>query len=153
LKKQKKKHFIRLLKEKIMDTLYSTLSLLIPIFFGAIGYWISTFYVQPILQYNKIRQKVLTDLIFYANVIKPTKDGVKERYYQRVDSNRLASCELVACIQSLPELYKKYLRCKGVDNKKACLMLMQLSNCSSEMQAAQLTDDIAMALGIKILNN
>jgi len=133
-----------------MNNLDNVLSLIIPIFFGAIGYWIATFYIQPILYYKKIRQKILTDLIFYANAVKPLKDADNERYYQRHESNRLASCELTACIETLPYFYKIHLKCKGVDIENASLTLMKLSNCSNEMEAATFTDDIARALGFKI---
>jgi hypothetical protein len=129
------------------------LSVLITILFGAIGYYFSTFYIQPILHFKKIRQNTLTDLIFYANVVndKNLKEEIKDRYYKRIESNRLSSCELIACIETLPKCYKEYLKCKGIDIHNAALLLMKLSNCSIDLEAAELTDSIIKTLGFKVL--
>ena len=42
---------------------------LIGIVSGAIGYWITTFWMKPILQYRELKSKILIDLIFYAQVV------------------------------------------------------------------------------------
>lgn len=36
---------------------------------GAAGYWITTFWMKPILQYRELRTKVFADFIFYAQVV------------------------------------------------------------------------------------
>ena len=44
---------------------------------GAIGYWFTTFWMKPILQYRELRSRILADLIFYAQV--DNADGLNER--------------------------------------------------------------------------
>ncbi len=80
------------------------LAVLIGVVTGTMGYWFTTFWMKPILQYREIRSKVLIDLIFYAQVI--NADGLNERmqklYEERVVSNRRLSAELTACFLDLP---------------------------------------------------
>jgi hypothetical protein len=35
---------------------------------GAAGYWITTFWMKPILQYREQRTKIFADFIYYAQV-------------------------------------------------------------------------------------
>ena len=62
------------------------LAVLIGVITGAAGYWFTTFWMKPILQYRELRSKVLIDLVFYAQVI--NADGLSRNTSQvteRVD--------------------------------------------------------------------
>jgi hypothetical protein len=52
------------------------LAALIGIAAGAFGYWFTTFWMQPILRYRDLRNQVLMDFIYYAQVI--NADGLNE---------------------------------------------------------------------------
>lgn len=71
---------------------------------GAMGYWITTFWMKPILLYRDLRMKVFADFIFYAQVV--NADGLSERmktlYEERITSNRRHSADLAACLIELP---------------------------------------------------
>ena len=53
------------------------LAVLLGIIAGGIGYWITTFWMKPILQYRELRLKVFADFIFYAQVV--NADGLNDR--------------------------------------------------------------------------
>lgn len=53
------------------------LAVLLGIVAGAVGYWIVTFWMRPILQYHQLRMKVFSDFIFYAQVI--NSDNLNDR--------------------------------------------------------------------------
>lgn len=81
-----------------MDT--SILAALIGIVAGAIGYWFATFSVQPILRYRDLRNKVLSDFIYFAQVINANglNDEMQELHRKRVLANRKASAALSAAV-------------------------------------------------------
>ena len=80
------------------------LAMLLGIISGGIGYWITTFWMKPILQYRELRLKVFADFIFYAQVInaKGLNDGMKALFEDRITSNRRNSADLAACLIELP---------------------------------------------------
>ena len=45
------------------------ISVFVGIVAGAVGYWVTTFWMKPILRYRELRSKVLSDLIYFAQVI------------------------------------------------------------------------------------
>ena len=45
------------------------ISVIIAIVFGALGYLVTTFWMKPILRYHELRSKVLSDFIYFAQVI------------------------------------------------------------------------------------
>ncbi|MDD1630983.1 MAG: hypothetical protein LUP91_02115 [Methylococcaceae bacterium] len=69
------------------------LAVLLGIIAGGIGYWITTFWMKPILQYRELRLKVFADFIFYAQVVNAdglmvasqegssSRDGCKPPYW------------------------------------------------------------------------
>ena len=67
------------------------LAVLLGIFAGAIGYWITTFWMRPILQYRELRMKVFADFIFYAQVVNAEglNDRMKALYEERITSNQI----------------------------------------------------------------
>ena len=106
------------------------LAALIGICAGAIGYWFTTFSVQPILRYRDLRSQVLMDFIYYAQVIKA--DGLNEEmqalHRERGLANRKTSAALSAAILDLPGWYLWYLNWKGLapgDAAKHLIWILQ----------------------------
>ena len=106
--------------------------LLFSLIAGGFGYLIVSFWINPILRYIQIRHDVTSDLIFYANVISPDNldAKLKERYEERIDSNRRHAAEIAACYYRLPKLYQAWLKKKGEDPLVASKNLIGLSNCN-----------------------
>ena len=128
------------------------LAVIIGVVTGAVGYWFSTFWMKPILQYRELRSKVLIDLIFYAQVI--NADGLNERmnklYEDRIVANRRLSAELIACLLELPFWYKWWLRLRGHIPERAATDLIGFSNTTEYEAASKRVDRIKVALGIKV---
>ena len=118
---------------------------------GAIGYWISTFWMKPILQYRELRMKVFADFIFYAQVVNADglSDRMKELYEGRVESNRRNSADLAACLYELPRWYKWRLSQKGQSPDRAVDHLIGFSNTTDYETAEKFIGSIKGALGIK----
>ena len=118
---------------------------------GAIGYWITTFLMKPLLQYRELRVKVFADFIFYAQVVNAEglNDGMKALYEQRITSNRRHSADLAACITELPAWYRWWLNRKGQAPERAASHLIGYSNTTEYEQAANLMWAIKKALGFK----
>lgn len=71
---------------------------------GATGYWFITFSIQPILRYKNIRNQVLMDFIYYAQVVNADdlNEEMKALYRERILANRKSSAQLTAAILELP---------------------------------------------------
>lgn len=127
------------------------LAILIGTVTGALGYWFTTFWMKPILWYRELRSRVLIDLIYYAQVIKP--EGLNQRlndlYEERVLSNRKCSAELRACISELPFWYKWWLRWRGHQPEDAATALIGFSNTREYEDAAKRTERIKKSLRIE----
>jgi hypothetical protein len=127
------------------------LAVLIGTITGAFGYWFTTFWMKPILQYRELRSKVLIDLIYYAQVV--NADGLNERmknlYEERIVSNRRLSAELTACFSDLPPWYKWWLRVRGHMPERAATDLIGFSNTTDYEGASRRVERIKVALGIK----
>ena len=82
---------------------------------GATGFLMATFWFQPILRYRDLKAQILSDLIFYANVIKADdlNEEMKKRGWARVETNRRHSADLAASFHYLPRLYLRILRKRG----------------------------------------
>ena len=126
-------------------------AVLIGVVTGTVGYWFTTFWMKPVLQYRELRSKVLIDLIFYAQVI--NADGLNERmkelYEERVVSNRRLSAALTACLLDLPFWYKWWLRSRGHMPALAATELIGFSNTTEYEAAANRVERIKAALRIK----
>lgn len=126
-------------------------AVLLGIVFGAAGYWIATFWMQPILRYREVRSKVLSDLIFYAQVT--NADGLNERmrelYENRVEANRRSSADLTACLAELPRWYRAWLRVRGCDIEAAAQHLIGFANTTEYEAAAKRVERIKKSLCIK----
>lgn len=127
------------------------LSVLVGITAGAVGYWFTTFWMKPILQYRELKTKILIDLIFYAQVV--NAEGLNEQmqklFEERVKSNRRCSAELTACLLELPWWYKLWLQFRGSNPEAAAENLMGLSNTTEYEAVAKRVDRIKAALSIK----
>lgn len=64
---------------------------------GAAGALIAEFLVRPILRFRELRSRIISDIVYFANVPAPTrtKEG-SERYWERVDANRRTGADLMA---------------------------------------------------------
>lgn len=118
---------------------------------GAIGYWITTFWMRPILQYRELRMKVFADFIFYAQVV--NAEGLNDRmqalYEERITSNRRHSADLAACITELPSWYRWWLHRQGQAPEKAASHLIGYSNTTDYEVAAKVMRAIKKTLGFK----
>ncbi|MGD9730429.1 MAG: hypothetical protein AB7G68_06640 [Nitrospiraceae bacterium] len=130
--------------EKLLAVLIGSIS-------GMIGYWFTTFWMKPILSYRELRNRVLVDMIYYAQVINP--EGLKERLHdlweERIESNRKCSAELSACILELPFWYKWWLKCKGHQPERAAVELIGFSNTYQYEAAEKRVERIKKWLKIK----
>ncbi len=60
--------FSPLLDDKASQVDTELVSALVGVVFGAVGYWIATFWMQPIVRYRELRSKVLSELVFFSQV-------------------------------------------------------------------------------------
>lgn len=129
--------------------------LLIGIPAGALGYWITTFWMRPILQYKQLRTKVFSDFIFYAQVVNADglNDKMKELYQRRVLSNRQNSADLSACLTELPPFYIWWLHRKNQFPEKAASGLIGYSNTIEYEHALNAMNSIRINLGFKGVND
>jgi hypothetical protein len=127
------------------------LAVLLGIIAGGIGYWITTFWMKPILQYRELRLKVFADFIFYAQVV--NADGLNDRmkalYEDRITSNRRNSADLAACLIELPSWYRWWLHRKGQAPETAASHLIGYSNTNEYEAAAKVMGAIKRSLGFK----
>lgn len=118
---------------------------------GAMGYWITTFWMKPILQYRDLRMKVFADFIFYAQVV--NADGLNDRmkvlYEERITSNRRHSADLAVCLIELPSWYRRWLHRRGQAPERAARHLIGYSNTTEYEAAAKAMKAIKKALGFK----
>lgn len=127
------------------------ISVVVGIVSGTAGYWFTTFWMKPILQFRELRSKILIDLIFYAQVV--NADGLNEQmqklYEERIKSNRRHSAELTACLLELPCWYKSWLEFRGFKTATAAQDLIGFSNTTDYEAAAKRVERIKAALCIK----
>jgi hypothetical protein len=97
---------------------------------GAIGYLIVEFYYQPILRYRQVRSKVVADLVFYANALRPMGPVPTpgDRFFEGKEANRRSASDLEAALEELPTWYKKWLSWRGERPDDAVSELIGLSN-------------------------
>lgn len=129
--------------------------ILIGLVAGAAGYWITTFWMKPIILYREIRSAVLADFIFFAQVVNAIglNDRMQRLYDDRIVSNRRHSAELFACLQELPFWYKWWLTRRGQSPQKAARFLIGYSNTTEYDEAERLATAIRKALGVPQLDD
>lgn len=128
---------------------------LIGVVAGALGYWISTFWMKPILTYKELKTKIAADFIYYAQVTNADNlnERMKELYEERILANRRNSSDLAACLIELPWLYRRWLAVKGQKPENAVRHLIGYSNTTDYDEAAKLIAAIKSALGIHQLQD
>ena len=89
-----------------------------------------TFFFTPIIRYRNVKHEILSDLIFFANVINAEglDETMKDRLERRIEANRRHSAELTARYLELGPCYKKWLGHKKENPQEASQVLMSLSN-------------------------
>ncbi len=126
------------------------LSALIGLVAGAFGYWFTTFNMQPILRFRNLRNQILMDFIYYAQVI--NAEGLNEEmqslHRERILANRRASSQLTAAIQDLPKWYLIYLTRKGYCPEEAAHHLIGYSNTTEYEQSHKVEAAIRRQLGL-----
>ncbi len=126
------------------------LAALIGIAAGAFGYWFTTLWMQPILRYRDLRNQVLMDFIYYAQVI--NADGLNEEmktlHRERGLANRRTSAALSAAILGLPRWYLWLLNRKGLAPSAAAENLIGYSNTTDYEQAHKVEGAIRRKLGL-----
>jgi hypothetical protein len=132
---------------KMDSTLWA---MLIGLVVGAFGYWFTTFNMQPILRFRNLRNQVLMDFIYYAQVVnaKNLNNKMQQLYQERILANRRASAQLSAATQDLPFWYLLYLKHRGIAPQKAANHLIGYSNTTDYEEAHKLEDAIRKKLGL-----
>jgi hypothetical protein len=111
--------------------MWSTLfASLVGIITGSAAFFISTYWMQPILKYREIRQQVLSDLVYFANAIssETTGDAWQPRVIERMNANRKSAANLEACLFLIPAWYLRWIKSSGQDPHTAVSQLIGLSN-------------------------
>ena len=106
--------------------------------------------MQPILRYRNIRNQVLVDFVYYAQVINADglNEDMKELFRQRNLANRKASAELQAAVLDLPGWYSSCLKRQGLNPKQAAKHLIGFSNTTEYEPSHKLEDVIRKHLGL-----
>lgn len=117
---------------------------------GAAGYLITTFWFQPMLSYRSVRERVHSDLIYFADAINATglNNEMKERVWARANTNRRHSADLRAIFVGLPWWYRKWLSARNHKPEQAAKELMGLSNTFTHEEAAARIEKIRNYLGL-----
>jgi hypothetical protein len=45
------------------------LSTFLPVLFGVLGYFLTSFWISPVIEFRKLKERVVSDFIFYADVL------------------------------------------------------------------------------------
>jgi hypothetical protein len=117
---------------------------------GAFGYFVVTFWCEPILQYHRIRHQVTSDFVFYTNTFQyPIQEAEDAQVIaERRQVNRRHAAELVANYHRLPFFYRTWLKHNEQAPSRAASELMGLSNAVMYEQAEPRIRAIEKALGI-----
>ena len=128
------------------------LAVFIGIFFGAFGYWFSIFSMQPILRYREVKNQILIDFIYYAQVInaEDLNDEMQKLYRERILANRRSSAQLSAALLELPQWYKLYLKFRKVNPHGAAISLIGYSNTTDYDKAYDRENSIRESLGLPL---
>lgn len=117
---------------------------------GAAGYWIVTFWMQPIIRYKNIRTQIHWQFIYYAQVV--NSDGMGEVlqnfYRERIFANRRSAAELSAICLELPRWYIWILEQRKVNPFNAAKHLIGYSNTTEYELSCRLQGNILKNLGL-----
>lgn len=123
---------------------------LLGIIAGSFGYWFTTFCMQPIIRYRDLRNQVLMNFIYYAQVVNAEglNEEIKDMYRQRVHANRKLSAQLSASIMDLPWWYLAYQKIRKLNPKDGAKHLIGYSNTTEYDQAEKVENAIRRKLGL-----
>lgn len=109
-----------------------------------------TSWIQAIIRYGGIRNRIIEDCVLYAQVIDPAglDDRLLTLYERRVESNRRNAAELSACLLELPEWYLRWLRRRGQTPAGVPSDLIGLSHITDEEIARKQMNRIKHCLGV-----
>jgi hypothetical protein len=126
------------------------LTLVLGLAAGVVGYFFTTFWMEPILHYRRLRHEVISDLIFYRDAINFEHGSlaIRKRAEERSLANRRHGAELIACYHQLPKYYRRGLRKRGVDPSAAAVEMLGLSNIWDWAQAEPRVRRLEKVLGI-----
>ncbi len=119
---------------------------------GTIGYITMTFFIKPFWQYRKLKNKIVSDLIFYQNSIRAqeTDETRKEQIKERIKTSKHHAAELSKCYnENLPLWYKLVLDNRGESPIEASSDLMALSNITNYEHAEKRMEKIKQHLKIE----
>lgn len=118
---------------------------------GAIGYWVASFWIQPILFYRQVRFEVFSSFIFYADAViaEGMNNRTQEKRLQRVDLNRRHSADLYACCEVLPIWYRKAIN-RNHKIEVAARNLIGYANTPDYSDAVKRENAIKKALGFEV---
>ncbi|MBW2011507.1 MAG: hypothetical protein JRI32_07675 [Deltaproteobacteria bacterium] len=111
-----------------------------------------TFFIKPFWQYRKLKNKIVSDLIFYQNSIRTqeTDETKKEQIKERIKTSKHHAAELSKCYnENLPLWYKLVLDNRGESPIEASSDLMTLSNITNYEHAEKRMEKIKQHLKIK----
>lgn len=128
------------------------ISVIVGISSGLVGYCINIFHMQPILRYREVKNRILKEFIYYAQVVNTDiyNDEMKAFGRERKLANRKSSSELSAAILDLPAWYIGWLNFKGSSPKNAAKHLIGYSNTANYDQAQKLENMIRKQLGLPL---
>ena len=113
------------------------------------GFWVMS-WIQAIIRYGGIRNRIIADCVLYAQVIDPAglDDRLLTLYERRVEPNRRNAAELSACLLELPEWYLRWLPRRGQTPAGVPSDLIGLSHTTDEEIARKQMKRIKHCLGV-----
>ena len=117
---------------------------------GALGYWIATFWMKPLVFYLELRSRIMADLLFYADVTYKLDDAhVQKRAPERCDKFRRHASDLHAAAIGLPCWYSWYLTVRKRRPQEVAIRLYRLSDTQDYGPAAKITSQAMKLFGYK----
>ena len=128
----------------------SLIAAIVGIFSGAVGYWIATFWMQPILRFRSIRNRVHSDFIYYGQVVNAQglNDDMQHLYRERILANRKSAAELSSAHLELPCWYLLWLQRRKIDPTQAARHLIGYSNTTDYEDAYKEQNAVRQLLGL-----
>ena len=124
------------------------MSILLAIVIGAGCFLVVNFWMKPLLNYIDAKEKVASDIAYYANVL--GNDDVSERFKNRqikgISVIQRNAADLISCYYVLPWWYRTYLDFVGESPTDAAKGLIRLSKSDKYKTSIQITAQVAKAL-------
>jgi hypothetical protein len=133
-------------------------SVLLSVMFGAIGYLLITYVFQPIIRYRDLKAKIISDLIYFANIydieskVLGKKDPLAESYCERMVEIRRNAADLEAFNYFIPWICRKCMRLRKENPLEASFAMIVLSNVTEKEKIDQAKNSVEKHLRIKKIN-